>query len=407
METTVGDKFILIKKIGAGSFGEVYSGTDKLGKVNVAIKLESVKVKSPQLLYESKLYRIFAGCISIPRLYSYGTQGSHNIIIIDLLGKSLEDLAAQANHRLSLKTVLMCSDQMISALEFIHNRGFIHRDVKPDNFMIGRDNHSNQIYIIDFGLSKQYCDSKTKVHIPMKTGKPLIGTARYASINTLKGNEQSRRDDLESLGYVFLYLLLGHLPWMGLPVDEHNQRYERILQVKSVTSIDELCSSNGIPLEFAQFLNLVRNLGFEERPNYSAYRELFRNLFIRLGYQYDYKYDWVEPREIPNKISGPASHRDSERGNNMSTKVLNGSNFAETAENGSKHQSTVHDSLKRSASNFSKPEHDLPVVSSTPRRVSNASPTNSVARKRPPIVRVRRGTDYDHPPSSLLPIPKP
>jgi casein kinase 1 len=197
--------------------------------------------------------------------------------------------------KLSLKTVLMLADQMISSVQYIHSKNYIHRDIKPDNFCIGRGSKGNQVFLIDFGLSKKYRDTTTHIHITYNDGNSLTGTARYASINSLKGIEQSRRDDMESLGYVWVYLLKGKLPWMGLDAKDRKSKYDKILSVKSKTSIEDLCE--GLPEEFATYLYEVRSLRFAQEPDYSKYKDLFRKLFLKLGYIYDYKYDWIEPPE--------------------------------------------------------------------------------------------------------------
>ncbi|OHT13144.1 Casein kinase I [Tritrichomonas foetus] len=291
MEITVGGHFHLRRRVGAGSFGEVYYGEDIHSHEEVAIKLERTKSRSPQLFYESKLYLLFAGGVNIPRLHWYGTESNYNVMVIDYLGKSLEDLFQICHQQFTLKTVLMIAEQCLSALQFIHQKSFIHRDVKPDNFLIGPSHSSKQIFIIDFGLSKKYRDPKTLEHIRYTSGKSLTGTARYASINALKGYEQSRRDDLEALGYCLLYFLKGKLPWMGIDAKTRQEKYEKIMDVKSLTTVEELCE--GVPEEFATYLNMVRDLRFFDEPEYGKYRALFRDLFIRRGFVYDYNYDWV------------------------------------------------------------------------------------------------------------------
>lgn len=265
------------------------------------MKLESVKTRVPQLSYESKLYSIFSGGTGIPKLHWYGTEDSHNIMVIDLLGKSLEDLFVHCHHRLSLKTVLMLADQMISCVEYIHNKNFIHRDIKPDNFVMGIGNSATQVFIIDYGLAKKYRDQHTHMHIPYVEGKSLTGTARYASVGALRGVEQSRRDDLESLGFVWMYLLKGTLPWMGLNGRDQKQKYDRICDVKAKTSFEDLC--RGFPNEFVRYFQIVRSLRFTEKPNYAELRQMFRDLFIREGFVYDYKYDWC--KEGPKSLQVP------------------------------------------------------------------------------------------------------
>ncbi|EEC74218.1 hypothetical protein OsI_09385 [Oryza sativa Indica Group] len=172
---------------------------------------ENVKTKHPQLHYESKLYMLLQGGTGIPHLKWFGVEGEYNVMVIDLLGPSLEDLFNYCSRKFSLKTVLMLADQMINRVEYMHQKGFLHRDIKPDNFLMGLGRKANQVYIIDYGLAKKYRDLQTHKHIPYRENKNLTGTARYASVNTHLGVEQSRRDDLESLGYVLMYFLRGRI----------------------------------------------------------------------------------------------------------------------------------------------------------------------------------------------------
>uniref|UniRef100_A0A8C5Q6P4 non-specific serine/threonine protein kinase n=1 Tax=Leptobrachium leishanense TaxID=445787 RepID=A0A8C5Q6P4_9ANUR len=256
----------------------------------VAIKLECVKTKHPQLHIESKFYKMMQGGVGIPSIKWCGAEGDYNVMVMELLGPSLEDLFNFCSRKFSLKTVLLLADQMISRIEYIHSKNFIHRDVKPDNFLMGLGKKGNLVYIIDFGLAKKYRDARTHQHIPYRENKNLTGTARYASINTHLGIEQSRRDDLESLGYVLMYFNLGSLPWQGLKAATKRQKYERISEKKMSTPIEVLCK--GYPSEFSTYLNFCRSLRFDDKPDYSYLRQLFRNLFHRQGFSYDYVFDW-------------------------------------------------------------------------------------------------------------------
>ncbi|TNN05389.1 Casein kinase I isoform delta isoform 4 [Schistosoma japonicum] len=290
MELRVGNKYRLGRKIGSGSFGEIYLGTDITNDEEVAIKLECVKAKHPQLQIEAKIYKLMQGGVGIPCLKWSGTEGDYNVLVIQLLGPSLEDLFNFCGRRFKLKTVLLLADQTITRVEYIQNKNFIHRDIKPDNFLMGLGKRGNLVYLIDFGLAKKYRDSRTRQHIPYRENKNLTGTARYASINTHLGIEQARRDDMESLGYVLMYFLRGSLPWQGLKAGTKRQKYERISEKKMQTPVEVLCE--GYPVEMAVYLNYCRGMRFDNQPDYSYLRNLFRSLFQREGFTYDFVFDW-------------------------------------------------------------------------------------------------------------------
>ncbi|XP_008047102.1 casein kinase I [Carlito syrichta] len=290
-ELIVGGKYKLVRKIGAGSFGDVYLAVTTANGEEVAVKLESQKIKHPQLQYESKLYTILQGGVGIPHMHWYGQEKDCNVLVVDLLGPSLEDLFNFCSRKFTMKTVLMLADQMISRLEYMHTKNFIHRDVKPDNFLMGTGHHCNKLFLIDFGLAKKYKDSKTRQHIPYREDKHLSGTVRYASINAHLGIEQSRRDDMESLGYVLMYFNRSNLPWQGLKALTKKQKFEKISEKKMSTTVEVLCK--GFPPEFAMYLNYCRGLRFEEAPDYMYLRQLFRILFRTLNHQYDYTFDWT------------------------------------------------------------------------------------------------------------------
>lgn len=291
--TLVGNHYRIGKKIGEGSFGVVFEGTKLPNSQLVAVKFEPRKSDAPQLRDEFRSYRTLAGTVGVPQVHHFGQEGLHNVLVIDLLGPNLEDLFDMCGRKFSIKTVCMAAKQMITRIQSVHDKSLIYRDIKPDNFLIGvpATKDANVIHIIDFGMAKHYRDPKTKVHIPYRERKSLSGTARYMSINTHLGREQSRRDDLESLGHVFMYFLRGGLPWQGLRAATNKQKYEKIGEKKQTTPIAELCE--GFPEEFSIYMNYVRKLGFEEAPDYDFLRELFVKVLKNTGEVDDGIFDWT------------------------------------------------------------------------------------------------------------------
>ena len=278
------------KKLGEGSFGKIYSAVNVTDGEHYALKMENKE--SGQNLLESEAYFLcYLRGYGIPSVKSYGFSGNYNIMVMELLGKSLEDLFQDYKRKFSLKTVCLLAQQMLERMEFIHNKHIIHRDIKPDNFVIGVNNKSEIVYILDFGLAKKYRSSRTLQHIKFNINKKLTGTARYASINALRGCEQSRRDDLEAIGYVLMYFLRGSLPWQGLKVDRKEDRYKKIYEKKKATTPEELCS--GFPPELAEYVRYTRNLEFEQNPDYNYLKGLFRKIMEDKGYDpNDIRFDW-------------------------------------------------------------------------------------------------------------------
>lgn len=315
----VGSRFLLGRKIGSGSFGDIYLGKEQTTKMEVAIKLEAVKSRHPQLSYEYRLYRILQGKVGIPSVHWFGKEGDYNVLVLDLLGPSLEDLFNFCGRRFHLKTVVLLADQLIARLEYIHAKNYLHRDIKPDNFLIGLGSEESTVYAIDFGLAKKYRDPKTHAHIPYNENKNLTGTARYASINTHLGIEQSRRDDLESLGFVLLYFLRGSLPWQGLAAKTKKEKYDKISSKKMSTTIAELCK--GQPTEFETYLQYCRDLNFDGKPDYTFLRRLFKDLCGRKGWlpfptDKPLPFDWVEKNEKQLKDEKSGSGSSSRRNSN-------------------------------------------------------------------------------------------
>lgn len=292
-EIYVNSRWRMGRNIGRGSFGYIHVGTDRYTNEEVAIKVEQSNTKHPQLHLEAKLLQHLSAsgpAPGIPRVHFHiDNEQGFNFMVMDLLGPSLEDLFNFCNRKFSLKTVLLLAEQMLARIKFIHQHHYIHRDIKPDNFLMGLGKHGSLVYLIDFGLAKQYIDQTGK-HIPPRENKSLTGTARYASVHTHQGLEQSRRDDLESLGYVLMYFNRGSLPWQGLKAANKRQKYEKIREKKLATSIEELCYGHDIG--FARYLHTCRNYKFDEPPNYDLLKSIISNMIEKHGYKYDSVFDW-------------------------------------------------------------------------------------------------------------------
>jgi len=297
VEIRVGGRYRLGKKIGTGAFGEIFEGTDIFDNSSVAIKLEHNSVKIPQLLFEAKLLKSIPST-GIPVMHWFGIAGEYNAMVMDLLGQNLEDLYNYCAKNFTLKTIIMIIIQMIERLKHVHDNHYIHRDIKPENFLIGKDNTEKTIYLIDFGLAKRYRDEYTQIHIPLKENRNLTGTARYASCNAHNGLEQSRRDDMESVAYVILYFFRKKLPWQGLKCKDKNEKHAKIKELKMSITPEKLFE--GIPKEFADYLTMVKKLGFEDEPAYKTYIQMFNKLFKAKEFEMDYIYDWVTVKNNTN-----------------------------------------------------------------------------------------------------------
>ena len=286
---TVFNEYKLLKKIGQGSFGSIYEAESLNNKILYAIKLEDMK-QNQYILEEESIILSYLNIPRIPRIKSFGYKGSFIILVMELLGKSLDDIFNELpSKKMSLRCVCNIALQLLSIIEIMHNNNIIHRDIKPGNIAIGVKEKSKYIYLLDFGLSKKYINDENK-HFKFEQNNKLIGNARYSSINALEGGTQSRRDDLESLGYLLLFFILGRLPWQGYVSNSKEDKYYKIKEIKKQTSPKKLCEN--LPKQFEEYIVYTRKLEYEENPNYNYLKNLFKSLLYNNKWPFDYYYDW-------------------------------------------------------------------------------------------------------------------
>ena len=274
-------KFRPIKHLCKGAFCDIYAGINILTKEKVAIKVEE-RYKMDKNL-ETECYFLFSlKGLGIPKVISFGHNKEYDILVMPLLGKSLHEIQSTKNFNFEFKDLCLMAIQIIERIQWVHSQKIIHRDIKPDNFLIGLDD-PNIIYLIDFGLSKKYRSSITGNHIKCTRIKKFVGSLRYASINALRLREQSRRDDLESIGYMLIYLIKGKLPWDNIKIDNKRTSYLKFSQYKKNISPELLC--NNLPEEFLDYVKYVRNLNFEDEPDYNYLKSLFQIMLNKQGFE--------------------------------------------------------------------------------------------------------------------------
>ena len=297
-------KYHPLKKIANGAFSEIFYGVNVNTKEKVAIKIESRYVVNK--LLESECFLLFSlKGVGIPKVLSFGHNKEYDILIMPLLGKSLKELYISKNLNFEFTDVCLIAIQIIERIKWVHSKKIIHRDIKPDNFLIGL-NDPNIIYLIDFGLSKKYQSSTTGKHIKFTEVKKFTGTVLYASVNALRFKEQSRRDDLESIGYMLIHLMKGSLPWQKIKVINKKESFVKISEIKKHINTEKLCEN--LPGEMIDYINYVRKLQFEESPDYNYLGNLFQIMLKKRGYDPDNVYfSWID-ENIMKRLKKPVNY---------------------------------------------------------------------------------------------------
>ena len=283
-------KYKTSKILGKGSFGCVFQGINIKSKKMVAIKVEDRKSESSLLGIETSFLSLLKG-YGIPKLIGYGKYGNFNVMIQEILGFNLMQIKALIHH-FTIKDIAMMGIQILDRIEFIHSKYIIHRDIKPENFTTGFEDIST-IYLIDFGISRKYRSSRTLKHVKYALTGRMFGTVRYASYNASRGVEQSRRDDLESIANMLIYIYTGKLPWKGINLKDRQRKkkYLEMLLLKKFTSPEKICE--GMPNEFVDFYKYCKSLNFEQDPDYEYLRKIFRKILSNCLVLNDYKFSWI------------------------------------------------------------------------------------------------------------------
>lgn len=300
-----------------------------------ALKFENNK-KGHLLRYESNTMHYLQGP-GIPKVFSYGYSGDFNILVMELLGPSIESVLHHLpGKKMTIPTVSKIAIEALKIISHIHSKHIIHRDIKPSNFLINSDydqNNNIKIYLLDFGFSKKYRKFDTQEHLPLLTNQSFTGTAHFASLNVHKGLSQSRRDDLESLFFTLVFLAKGKLPWQEIyhkkwkeskrkPFEEltKEDRAERLKlfgEIKEKMTPVELCQD--MPEEFVKFLEYCRKLNYEEEPNYEYLKNLMITVLNREGFDENFsRYDWIGIDLSENKSKNKKKEENQKKGEEIS-----------------------------------------------------------------------------------------
>lgn len=304
MEESQIGPYKIIKEIGKGSFGTVYEVLNTKDNKKYAMKLEDPHIERSQLENEYRVYHSLSGILGVPKIYFFGKHKQYHYMVVSRLGPSLSQIHTERS-RFTLKSSCMIMKRMLNIIEAIHEHGWIYRDMKPENMLI----YENDIYLIDYGMCKKYVNNGE--HIPFVRNKVLTGTARYASVNTHIGIEQARRDDLEGLFYVIVYLFLGVLPWMGVPAPTRKEKYAKIGEIKDGTKPEILCEKMPGKKYFIMIIEYIRKIEFTQKPDYDYLRKLVDDIMRKNKIKDDGVFDWSEHKSTTGEKSVQSDKKDS------------------------------------------------------------------------------------------------
>ena len=294
-------KYKIIKNIGKGAYSKVFLTKNIINQDLFALKIQNKSHKFGSL--ESEAFYLFRlKYIGVPKIFSYGHLGQYYILVEELLGKTLEELFKENKNKpniIRLKDMLMAGIQIINIIKYIHSKNILHLDIKPHNFLVGNPNNSI-IYIIDFGLAKNYRSSRTGKHSQFSKNNYFNGNICFSSVNTMKGYEPSRRDDLESIGYMLIYLYTQHLPWDSILTKNKNELIKKIFEIKSLIPIKMLCENT--PKEMNEYMKYVKSLKFEEEPDYNYLIKIFEDMLKKINQVNDLNFSWIN-EELKNNSS--------------------------------------------------------------------------------------------------------
>jgi len=293
IESVFLEKYKIEKKIGCGGFGIVYRACNLKTKRKVAIKVDSRQKGA--VLCEAKVLSELQG-EGIPKLYKHGTYQKCPYMICQLLGKNLASVHKKHDKSFSLGTAITIALQVLARLEHIHEKGFIHRDLKPQQLVLSQC--KKKFFLIDFGLARRYIFKKQ--HVAYQSNCPRAGNATFSSLNNHMGIRQSRRDDIESWAYILVYLWKGYLPWQQTHKSNYAGKWDQSFIEKVSISVEQLCA--GCPKQFIDIVNYSRNIDYEANPDYNYLRSTLEKIRDCLGFEPNYlEWNQIKPKRPTKK----------------------------------------------------------------------------------------------------------